>query len=142
MYEPDALQVPRLCEELTQGLTEGAEQPSYVRAAMAHLNLVMIHPFRDGDGRMARCLQTLLLARDSIVAPSSSGVQPVPPRAMQHRSVPRACSSSNSNRSGVPVGIRFARNADASGPRHRTGCFGSLVSGVSMFSLDPRTDPV
>ncbi|HWE88620.1 MAG TPA: Fic family protein, partial [Pseudonocardiaceae bacterium] len=30
--------------------------------AMAHLNLVMIHPFKDGNGRMARCLQTLLLA--------------------------------------------------------------------------------
>lgn len=30
---------------------------------MAHLNLVLIHPFRDGNSRMARCLQTLVLAR-------------------------------------------------------------------------------
>lgn len=42
---------------------------------MAHLNLVMIHPFRDGNGRMARCLQTLILARDSIVAPEFSSVE-------------------------------------------------------------------
>jgi Fic family protein len=30
---------------------------------MAHLNLVMIHPFRDGNGRMARALQTMVLAQ-------------------------------------------------------------------------------
>jgi Fic/DOC family len=33
-----------------------------VKAGMAHLNLTMIHPFRDGNGRMARCLQSLVLA--------------------------------------------------------------------------------
>ena len=36
--------------------------PTVVAAAMAHLNLVLIHPFSDGNGRMARCVQTLLLA--------------------------------------------------------------------------------
>jgi len=36
---------------------------SIVAGAMAHLNLVMIHPFRDGNGRMARCLQSLVLGR-------------------------------------------------------------------------------
>jgi Fic family protein len=40
-----------------------------VRAGMAHLNLVMIHPFRDGNGRMARCLQSLVLARAGVLAP-------------------------------------------------------------------------
>ena len=35
---------------------------------MAHLNLVMIHPFRDGNGRMARGLQTLVLAREGDLA--------------------------------------------------------------------------
>ena len=33
-----------------------------VKGAMTHLNLVMIHPFSDGNGRMARCLQTLIMA--------------------------------------------------------------------------------
>jgi Fic family protein len=46
-----------------------------VRAAMAHLNLVMVHPFRDGNGRMARCLQTLVLAREGILAPEFSSVE-------------------------------------------------------------------
>ena len=44
-------------------------RPAMVNAAMAHLNLVLIHPFRDGNGRMARCLQTLVLAREQILEP-------------------------------------------------------------------------
>lgn len=40
-----------------------------IRAAMVHLNLVMIHPFKDGNGRMARCLQSLVLAADRTLAP-------------------------------------------------------------------------
>lgn len=40
--------------------------PTMVAAAMAHLNLVLIHPFSDGNGRMARCVQTLLLAAAAV----------------------------------------------------------------------------
>ncbi|WP_419841066.1 Fic family protein [Candidatus Poriferisodalis sp.] len=43
-------------------LANDAEVPAMVAAAMAHLNLVLIHPFSDGNGRMARCVQTLVLA--------------------------------------------------------------------------------
>jgi Fic family protein len=46
-----------------------------IRAAMAHLNLVMVHPFRDGNGRMARALQTLVLAREEIRAPVFSSIE-------------------------------------------------------------------
>jgi Fic family protein len=42
---------------------------------MAHLNLVMIHPFKDGNGRMARALQTLVLARYGILAPEFSSIE-------------------------------------------------------------------
>ena len=42
---------------------------------MAHLNLVMIHPFRDGNGRMARCLQTLMLAREQILSPEWMSIE-------------------------------------------------------------------
>ncbi len=38
-------------------------RPAVVTAAMAHLNLALIHPFSDGNGRMARCVQSLVLAR-------------------------------------------------------------------------------
>jgi Fic family protein len=36
---------------------------------MAHLNLTMIHPFKDGNGRMARALQTLVMARNGVLSP-------------------------------------------------------------------------
>lgn len=76
VYEgPDFEEVPALMAELVDRIPTDDAAPSFVRAAMAHLNLVMIHPFRDGNGRMARCLQTLILARDSIVTPEFSSVE-------------------------------------------------------------------
>ena len=46
-----------------------------VKAAMAHLNLIMIHPFKDGNGRMARALQTLVLAREGIRNPVFTSIE-------------------------------------------------------------------
>ncbi|MDQ3720682.1 MAG: Fic family protein, partial [Actinomycetota bacterium] len=71
---PDADDVPSLVQAALRDL-EQSDAPVLVRAAMAHLNLVMIHPFRDGNGRMARCLQTLILARERIVAPTFSSIE-------------------------------------------------------------------
>lgn len=73
---PEAINVPELMAELVHEMrTEDKDSPVIVRAAMAHLNLVMIHPFRDGNGRMARCLQTLVLARKGIVDPIFSSIE-------------------------------------------------------------------
>ncbi|HEY8724165.1 MAG TPA: Fic family protein [Gaiellaceae bacterium] len=54
---------------------ENSDAPALIRAAMAHLNLVMIHPYSDGNGRMGRCLQTLVLAREQIFAPVFSSIE-------------------------------------------------------------------
>jgi Fic family protein len=75
VYEgPDAEEIPSLIEVMVSQLRED-RSPVLIRAAMAHLNLVMIHPFRDGNGRMGRCLQTLVLAREQIVAPVFSSIE-------------------------------------------------------------------
>jgi Fic family protein len=66
--------VSGLISELFRDL-EQSEASVVVKAAMAHLNLVMIHPFSDGNGRMARCLQTLVLARDSVLAPVFASIE-------------------------------------------------------------------
>jgi Fic family protein len=71
---PDAGQVPPLVHELVDRMRD-EQGPAVVRAAMAHLNLVMIHPFRDGNGRMARCLQTLVLARQQNLAPDFCSIE-------------------------------------------------------------------
>jgi Fic family protein len=76
VYEgPPAEELPELVQELTSDGSSDSETPVMVKAAMAHLNLVMIHPFRDGNGRMSRCLQTLVLARDQILAPQFSSIE-------------------------------------------------------------------
>ena len=72
---PDVDLVPKLMGELVQHLQQDEGLPSMVRASMAHLNLVMVHPFRDGNGRMARCLQTLVLARDGVLAPQFCSIE-------------------------------------------------------------------
>jgi Fic family protein len=66
--------VPELIAELFHGI-EQEDDPAVVKAAMAHLNLVMVHPFSDGNGRMARCLQTLVLARDRVLAPVFASIE-------------------------------------------------------------------
>lgn len=42
---------------------------------MAHLNLVMIHPFRDGNGRMVRALATSVLTRSDIGESQFSSIE-------------------------------------------------------------------
>lgn len=61
--------VPALMKALAEELNAPSSAPDIIRAAMAHLNLVMVHPFRDGNGRMARCLQSLVLARGGVLSP-------------------------------------------------------------------------
>jgi Fic family protein len=71
---PGADAVPDLIASMIAELDRDHAQP-LVSAAMAHLNLVMIHPFRDGNGRMARCLQTLVLAANGITHPVFSSIE-------------------------------------------------------------------
>jgi Fic family protein len=71
---PSSDDIPALIDAMLVELG-ASDAPALVRAAVAHLNLVMIHPFSDGNGRMARCLQTLVLAREQISAPVFSSIE-------------------------------------------------------------------
>jgi Fic family protein len=77
VYEgPDPDEVPALMAKLVEQVnTADRGVPPLIRAAMAHLNLVMVHPFTDGNGRMARALQTLVLSREGILAPQFSSIE-------------------------------------------------------------------
>jgi Fic family protein len=72
---PDAELVPALMDELVAQIDGADGIDPLVKGAMAHLNLAMIHPFKDGNGRMARALQTLVIARDGILAPTFSSIE-------------------------------------------------------------------
>lgn len=76
VYEgADALKVASTVAELVGGLAHDAESHPYVSAAMAHLNLVLIHPFLDGNGRMSRALQTLVLGRSRLADPEHLSIE-------------------------------------------------------------------
>lgn len=77
-YRPPAAgDVPALVNEVARWLDSGdlARHP-VVRAAMAHLNLVSIHPFRDGNGRVARIVQSLVLAKEGLLRPELVSIEP------------------------------------------------------------------
>jgi Fic family protein len=59
---PPARQVPRLMERLFGWLHETTAHP-LIASSVFHYEFEFIHPFGDGNGRMGRLWQTLLLAQ-------------------------------------------------------------------------------
>lgn len=73
---PDVSEVPGLMSEVVQWLRGGdLDAHVAVRAAMAHLHIVSVHPFSDGNGRVARIVQSLVLARDGLLAPELGSIE-------------------------------------------------------------------
>ena len=60
---PEPIAVPSLMQNLTDWLNSEKNLAPVVFAAIAHHKLVAIHPFVDGNGRVARLLMNLLLMR-------------------------------------------------------------------------------
>jgi Fic family protein len=73
LYEaPKASQLPKLMDELTTGVNlalDEATDGNIVTAAMAHFNCVAIHPFKDGNGRVSRILQSFVLGQTTSTVP-------------------------------------------------------------------------
>ena len=65
--QSDAL--PGLMSEFVSRYRHPGNELPIVSAAMAHLNLVLIHPFADGNGRVARILQSAILAGEEKPSP-------------------------------------------------------------------------
>ena len=72
---PDALAVSTLMDEVADWLSSDAEIHPIVRGAMAHFHLAAVHPFRDGNGRTARVVQSLVLASAGRVAPAFASIE-------------------------------------------------------------------
>ncbi|MEM7048524.1 MAG: Fic family protein [Acidobacteriota bacterium] len=72
---PPAESLSDLMQALIEDLQRHEDLHPVVKAAMAHLNLVMIHPYSDGNGRMGRCLQSLVLARSGVLHPAFASVE-------------------------------------------------------------------
>lgn len=73
---PDADEVVPLMREVVDWLhASDPEEHVVVRGAMAHLHVVSVHPFRDGNGRISRIVQALVLARDGILSPEFGSIE-------------------------------------------------------------------
>jgi Fic family protein len=67
---PPAEEVRPLMGEVASWLRSGElDAHLVVRAAMAHLHVVSVHPFEDGNGRISRIVQSLVLALGGLLAP-------------------------------------------------------------------------
>lgn len=71
----DRDQLEPLIDDLIKYLNGPANPHVIVKAAMAHLNLTLLHPFSDGNGRTARCLQTAVLANEGMAAREFSSIE-------------------------------------------------------------------
>jgi Fic family protein len=76
IYQAPTEEVPTLMRQVVDWLQDGDRVAHVVvRAAMAHLHVAAVHPFRDGNGRVARIVQSLVLARDGIIAPEFASIE-------------------------------------------------------------------
>lgn len=60
---PDAADVPQLMEKFLAWVNAEQQLNPIVKAAIAHLWFVTIHPFEDGNGRITRTITDLLMTR-------------------------------------------------------------------------------
>ena len=108
---PPAQRVPKLMGDLMHWLKTTAEHP-LIAGCLFHYELEFIHPFADGNGRMGRLWQTLILSRMAALArlrtrgvggPGAAG-EPItkPCASPTSRPTPPTLSSSCSK----PCGIR------------------------------------
>lgn len=63
---PEAKDVPAQIEELISFINESTDQSIHplLKAGVVHYEFVRIHPFVDGNGRVGRCLSTLILYQE------------------------------------------------------------------------------
>lgn len=73
---PDPESLTGLMDEVVTWLAGGdPEADVFVRAAMAHLHVTSVHPFRDGNGRISRIVQSLVLARAGFASPEFFSIE-------------------------------------------------------------------
>ena len=71
---PEAEAAPALIDELCVWLTT-TDEPAPVAAALVHVRLAGIHPFRDGNGRTARIVASLAMYRGGFRAPQFTSLE-------------------------------------------------------------------
>ena len=60
---PEAEQIPAMMSQFLQWFNSNNQYVTYLKSAIAHLYFVSIHPFDDGNGRMARAISDMALSQ-------------------------------------------------------------------------------
>ena len=60
---PDSKDVPRLMDDFLRWVNGDQQLDPVIKAAIAHLWFVTIHPFEDGNGRLTRTITDMLMTR-------------------------------------------------------------------------------
>lgn len=71
---PPPASVPRLIDELC-AWADASEEPPAIRAAVIHVSLAGIHPFKDGNGRTARIAASLAMYRGGYRMPQFTSLE-------------------------------------------------------------------
>ena len=71
---PPAAAVPTLVEELC-AWTNAGDEPAAIQAAIVHVSLAGIHPFKDGNGRTARIAASLAMYRGGYRMPQFTSLE-------------------------------------------------------------------
>lgn len=78
MFEPpDYRRVPALMASLVEWLRASDGEHTLIQAGLAHLNVVSIHPWLNGNGRTSRVVGSLVLMRHGIAAPELVNIESV-----------------------------------------------------------------
>ena len=134
---PDAEELLQLMGQVVDWLkSPDLDTQVAVRPAMAHLHTVTGNPFRDGNGRITRIAQSLVLARDALLRALFDRGEP---RRAHPRVLHRA-----PERPGRPVSARTQRSGmgcDLRQPAHRTGAQASRPDPASPHTMGSVADP-
>ncbi|MBP5501948.1 MAG: Fic family protein [Bacteroidales bacterium] len=60
---PEAEHIPEMMSQFIQWYNSDTKNVTYLKSAIAHLYFISIHPFDDGNGRMARAISDMALSQ-------------------------------------------------------------------------------
>jgi len=104
---PQAKQVPSLMKDLFIFLNKDKETPWLIKACVFHYELEFIHPFEDGNGRMGRLWQQLLLMKQSPIFEFNSVETLIHKKQSQYYKVLEQCDLSGDSTSFIEFSLEL-----------------------------------
>lgn len=108
---PQAKRVPTLMEDLFRFLKNDKETPWFLKACIFHYELEFIHPFSDGNGRMGRLWQQLLLTKENPIFKYITVEELIKKRQGEYYSVLAKCDQEGESTSFIEFSLKLILEA-------------------------------